>query len=195
MLWGWRKIWFCVQSQGFFDSPAPKWFRDRVPQVCRYFLLQLGAWMPLKQRARLPLRAFVGLHREVDAGILGREPELERPLFKHSPRNQWVWFTATVILAHLWCGTDVRSLGATCRRCLWKASEASMSWASPFCLAQLSLSSVEVISAGVSCSPQQWQISSFSGLAERGTGKDGTVSIANAGLRMRPLFVLANPQC
>lgn len=52
-----------------------------------------------------------------------------------------------------------------------------------------------MISAGVSCSPQQWQISSFSGLAERGTGKDGTVSIANAGLRMRPLFVLANPQC
>lgn len=37
-----------------------------------------------------------------------------------------------------------------------------------------------MISAGVSCSPQQRQISSFNGLVQRGTGKDETVSITDA---------------
>lgn len=112
-----------VFSLRFWLSRA-KWFRDRASQVCRYSLLQLGAWMPLKQRARFPLSTVMGLHRGMDAGTLGREPELERPPFKHSPRNQWVLLTITVILAHLWHGTDVRSLGAM-RRCLWKAWEVS----------------------------------------------------------------------
>lgn len=54
--------------------------------------------MPFKQRARLPLSAVIGLHRAMDAGVLGREPELERPPFKHSPRN-------SVSLIHSNCGS------------------------------------------------------------------------------------------
>lgn len=122
MLLGWWLEWglvFCsVMSRA-------KWFMGRASKVCRCFLLQRGSWMPFKWRATLPLSAGVGLHGGLDAEILGRETELERLPFTCSPQNQWVCFTVAVFLAHLWCDTHVRSLWATCRRCLWKAWEVS----------------------------------------------------------------------
>lgn len=58
----------------------------------------------------LPLSAVVGLHRGMDAGIVGRQPKLEGPPFTHFPENQWVRFTVAVILAHLWCDTCQKPL-------------------------------------------------------------------------------------
>lgn len=122
MLWGW---WLEQRLVSCSVTGRAKWLRDRASNVCRCSLLQLGAWISFKQRPMLPLGAVVGLHGRMDAEIPGRETELERPPFTHSPENQWVWFTVAVILAHLWCDTHIRSLWATCRRCLWKAWEVS----------------------------------------------------------------------
>lgn len=146
-----------VLSLRVFDSPGPS---DLGTELLRYAGTSCCNWEPECHFSREPGSVLVlsWVCREQWMQGYWEESQNQRGLHLSIPPeisesdSQQLWF---------WPISGMAQTPEAWEQCVGgvyeRPEKLPISWASLFCLAQLSLSSVEVISAGVSCSPQQWQ--------------------------------------